>query len=258
MTPGASQEMSAERVALARKRLGAWRQRRRRRGATIFLVTLVMTMLAAMGIFAARATSLSGRASGYLRQSEQSHYLMQHAMVLALNEIDRGSTVYGKRNPNSNVVNQLCTTTAAYPLVKIPCTKFSTDWTKEDSFQAAVRRAQAAAGKPLVKPVELPPVLNPDATQNTPGSFGPWLLMPSMYVEMTDISELDRPPPGTAVSGNGSQFKYRQATLVGISQVGPYPKNGPTPACGDAEEKGAATVVVRESGRGQIIFGPVD
>jgi hypothetical protein len=258
MNAGEQQSRIAERRREARRRLSAWRRRRGSRGATIFLVTLVMTLLAAMGVFAARATSLSGRAAGYLRQSEQSHYLMQHAMVLALNEIDRGATVYGARNANSTVTNQSCTTTAAYPSIKIPCVKFSTDWTKEDAFQAAVRRAQSASGKPLVKPVELPPTLNPDPAQNTPGTFGPWPLLPSMYVEMTDVSELERPPPGTAVSGNGSQFKYRQATLVGISQVGPYPVNGPTAACASPEEKGAATVVVRESGRGQIVFGPVN
>jgi hypothetical protein len=251
-------ETTQHREARARRRLQAWRGRRRRRGATIFLVTLVMTLLAAMGLFAARATSLAGRASGYLRQGEQSHYLTQHAMILALNEIDRGATVYGKRNANSLVNNQTCTTTAAYPNTKLPCVKFSTDWTKEDSFQAAVKRAQQADGKPLVKPVELPPTLDPDPAKNTPGSLGPWLLLPSMYVEMTDFSELDRPPPGTAVSGNGSQFKYRQATLVGLSQIGPYPANGPTGTCASQEEQGAAASVVREAARSQIIFGPVD
>ncbi|MCS6898372.1 MAG: hypothetical protein RMJ98_01125 [Myxococcales bacterium] len=258
MTREEQEIVSRERSQMAKQRLLAWRRRRENRGATIFLVTLVMTLLAAMGVFAARATSLSGKAAGYLRQSEQSHYLMQHAMVLALNEIDRGATVYGARNANSAVTNQACTTTAAYPSIKIPCVKFSTDWTKEDAFQAAVRRAQSANGKPLVKPVELPPTMNPDPAQNTAGSFGPWLLLPSMYVEMTDMAELERPPPGTAVSGNGSQFKYRQATLVGISQVGPYPANGPTAACASPEEKGAAMVVVRESGRSQIVFGPVN
>lgn len=234
-----------------------WRARRQQRGATIFLVTLVMTMLAAMGVYAARATSISGRASGYLRQSEQSHYLMQHAMLLALNEVDRGGAVYGQRNANSLVNNQMCTTTAAYPNVKIPCVKFSTDWTKEDSFQAAVKRAQVAGGKLPVKPIELPTEMKMDPSENTPGSLGPWLLLPSMLVEMTDFSELDRPPPGMAVSGNGSQFKYRQATLVGIAQVGPYPVGGPTTTCASPEEKGAALSVVREAGRGQIVFGPM-
>lgn len=248
---------SVVRVTLARRRVGRWRARRRQRGATIFLVTLVMTLLAAMGVYAARATSLAGRASGYLRQSEQSHYLMQHAMLLALNEVDRGGAVYGQRNANSKVNTQTCTTTAAYPSAKIPCVKFSTDWTKEDSFQAAVKRAQQAASKPLVKPIELPPTMNPDPAQNTPGSLGPWMLLPSMLVEMTDFSTLDRPPPGTAVSGNGSQFKYLQATFVGIAQVGPYPVGGPTATCASPEEKGAATVVVREAGRGQIVFGPM-
>lgn len=250
---------STPRQALARRRLRSWRRRRGTRGATVFLVMLVMTLLSALGVFAARATSLAGRASGYLRQSDQSHYLMQHALILAMNEIDRGSNVYGVRNPNSTVVNQQCTSTAAYPTVKIPCVRFSTDWSKEDAFQAMVRRAQQGGGKPLSKPLEMPGGGNLDPNLNTPGSLGPWMLLPSMYVEMTDISELDRTPPGYQVSGNNpaAQFRFRQATLVSVAQVGPYPANGPTTNCSDAQEKGAATVVARQSGRGQIMFGPI-
>lgn len=237
--------------------VAALRRRRRSRGASVFLVTLVMTMLAGLGVFAARATSLSGRASGYLRQSEQSHYLMQHAMTIALNEIDRGSSAYGKRNGDSIVTNQKCTTTAAYPTVALPCVKFSSSQTGADSFSDSVQRAQTAGSKPKTRPIEPPPAMQMDPAKNTPGSLGPWPLLPAMYVEMTDISELDRAPPGTGVSGllgENSKFKYRQATLVAIAQVGPFPSNGTTAACTDAEERGAATVVSREAGRGQIIF----
>ncbi len=246
------------RAARARLRLRALRRRRGSRGATIFLVTLVMTLLTAMGVFAARSTSLAGRSAGYMRQSDQGMYLMQHGMALTLNEIDRGATIYGKRNQNNPLTNQSCTTTAAYPAVKLPCVRFSTDWTKKDSFQTAVERAQQAAGKPAAKPLDMPGGSNLDPNLNTPGSLGPWMLLPSMYVEMTDISDLDRTPPGYAMLGNGSQLKFRQATLVGIGQVGPWPANGVTANCSDVKEQGAATVVARRAGRGQIIFGPTD
>lgn len=234
------------------------RGRGRQRGATIFLVTLVMTLLAALGVFAARATSLAGRASGYLRQGEQTHYLLQHGMALALNEVDRGKNVYGSKNTNSAVTNQTCSTTSTFPGVTIPCVKFTTDPTSGDgmgSFGQMVNRAQLQAGKSPVPPLSLPNVADLSVA---PGSLGASRLLPSMYVEMTDFAEMDRTPPGYAVSGGGSQFHFRQATLVGWGQVGPYPANGPTASCSDATEKGSALVVSREAGRGQIIFGPID
>ena len=234
------------------------RRRRRQRGATIFLVTLVMTMLVALGIFASRATSLSGRAAGYLRQGEQTHYLLQHAMALTLNEIDRGAAIYGDANPANPINNQTCSSTINYPGVKIPCAKFSTDPATGDgsgSFGKMVEKAQTDGGTTKVPPIST--ASTKDLATAVPGSLGPWPLLPGMYVEMTDKSQIDRPPAGTAVSGAGAEFQYMQATLVAWGQVGPYPVNGPTASCSDVSEQGAALVVSREAGRGQIVFGPV-
>lgn len=256
-----SAEARSRRVTGEAGRAFARRCRRRRgqRGATIFLVTLVMTMLVALGIFASRATSLSGRAAGYLRQGEQTHYLLQHAMALTLNEIDRGAAVYGDSNPNNPINNQNCSSTAGWPTtVRLPCSKFSTDPATGDgsgSFGKMVDKAQTDGGVTKVPPLST--ASTKDLTTAVPGSLGPWPLLPGMYVEMTDKSAMDRPPAGTAVSGAGSEFQYMQATLVSWAQVGPYPANGPTASCTDVSEKGAALVVSREAGRGQIVFGPV-
>ncbi|RYE95083.1 MAG: hypothetical protein EOO75_00205 [Myxococcales bacterium] len=221
-------------------------------------MTLVMTMLVALGIFAARATSLSGRAAGYLRQGEQTHYLLQHAMTLTLSEVDQNAAVYADPNPNNPVNNQVCSSTINNPGVRIPCSKFSTDPATGDgsgSFGKMVATAQGNAGLAKVPPLSV--ASTKDLATAVPGSLGPWPLLPGMYVEMTDKSQIDRPPAGTAVSGAGAEFQYMQATLVAWGQVGPYPANGPTASCTDVSEQGAALVVSREAGRGQIIFGPV-
>lgn len=242
------------RVALARRRLGRWRRRRQSRGATIFLVTLVAVLLTAMGVFAARATSLSGRASGYLRQSEQSHFLMQHALSLSLTAIDANRSEYSRLD--SPVWGTNCLSSSAYPSNQtIRCAKFTSSWAG-DSFLGPVNQAQQQAGALKVPPVTLPPEQQQDPGLNTPGSLGPALLLPAMYVEMTDLANMARPLAGTASSGLGSEFKFRLATLVVAAQVGPSPPNGPTAACTDASEQGTMTVVSREMGRGQIMIGP--
>ncbi|XXT22519.1 hypothetical protein WME94_13270 [Sorangium sp. So ce429] len=65
------------------------RRRSRERGAAVFIVVLVITMLTAIGLFAAHAATLSTIASGHQRRMTQTHYLAEYAMQLALAEIEQ-------------------------------------------------------------------------------------------------------------------------------------------------------------------------
>src|SRR5262245_14186624 len=62
-------------------------RRTNERGAAIFVVILVMTMLTAIGVFAIRAASLAEAASGYDRQNTQNHYVGEYGLFGAVTEL---------------------------------------------------------------------------------------------------------------------------------------------------------------------------
>lgn len=57
------------------------------RGAAVFVVVVVITMLAAVGLFAAKSAALSIRASGHERQMIQAHYMNEYAMNLIMADV---------------------------------------------------------------------------------------------------------------------------------------------------------------------------
>ena len=59
------------------------RARRARRGAAVLVVTLVVTMLTALGLFAVRSSSLATATSGHNRMLTQVHYIADYAVVAA-------------------------------------------------------------------------------------------------------------------------------------------------------------------------------
>ena len=67
--------------------------RRHQRGATIFVVLLVITLLSGIGLFAARVTGSVDAATGYARQAAQAKglalYATQMSAALLANEYDR-------------------------------------------------------------------------------------------------------------------------------------------------------------------------
>jgi hypothetical protein len=59
------------------------RRRARSAGGVIFIVALTMSVLAAVGMYALRASSLEIRTAGFERQSTQTHYLSEYGIVAA-------------------------------------------------------------------------------------------------------------------------------------------------------------------------------
>jgi hypothetical protein len=67
-----------------------WARRRRERGAAIFIVVLLITMLLGIGLFAARSASLSTSASGHARQMTQAQYLAEYGILMSKVRMDSG------------------------------------------------------------------------------------------------------------------------------------------------------------------------
>ena len=57
------------------------------RGAAVFVVVMVLTMLTAIGVFAIRAASMANLSSGYDRQNTQNHYVGEYGLLSAVAEL---------------------------------------------------------------------------------------------------------------------------------------------------------------------------
>jgi hypothetical protein len=73
------------------------RSRASERGAAVFIVVLLITMLTAVGFFAAHSASLSTQSSGHIRQGTQAHYLAEFALNAAVAEIQQSPQAYLQR-----------------------------------------------------------------------------------------------------------------------------------------------------------------
>lgn len=73
-------------------------RRGRERGATVFVVALLITMLLGIGVFAARSSSLATATSGHARQMTQAQYLAEYGVLLARAEIDEARAAQAFRD----------------------------------------------------------------------------------------------------------------------------------------------------------------
>ena len=89
--------------------------RRAERGAALFIVMMVITLLTAVGVFAVRTTSLADVAAGYNRQAVQSSYLSEYAARSVVAEMSVAPDTY--LNPFNNPPAELpnCRSTAGIP-----------------------------------------------------------------------------------------------------------------------------------------------
>ncbi|HEY6726924.1 MAG TPA: hypothetical protein VI197_22985 [Polyangiaceae bacterium] len=98
---------------------GTAARRQQERGAAVFIVVMVVTLLTAVGIFAIRSASLVDVASGYNRQSLQTEYVADYGVLLTAHELStQAASAYtnvaqtgtddclATRNVNSAVVGQ--------------------------------------------------------------------------------------------------------------------------------------------------------
>jgi hypothetical protein len=222
--------------------LRKWRRRAAERGAAVFVVVMVMTMLTAVGIFAIRAASLAGAASGYDRQSTQNHYVSEYGLFGAVAELSTG-----RRNSYVTKLGQGAETCNAEkgvtnPGGTVPCYHL---------FANDVQKAVTAAfsGRPLFE------ATSTSGTTMTPGSLGPAALDGDFMVEMTDPGPVGMPVAGSDVGGTGPKFRYLQVTLTATGQVRPTGNANCEDVSGTVDVKGQ--VAGNETGRALVVIGPM-
>lgn len=233
--------VSTKRSRSAVKHLLA-RGRRAKRGAAVFVVVLVVTMLTAIGVFAARAASLTQLASGYDHQSTQNHYASEYGMLAAVTELGTPkrdayfkAMLAGKDTCYANSFNQ-----ADGGMYDNACYHF---------YLADIQKAVNASKTAY-------PLFEVATDAGVPGSLGPTPLAGDFVVEASEPGPVGRPVKGTDVGRTGGtpNFTYMQVTLTSTGRVMPE-TNGV--ACTDPAGKAAATVAGSESARAFVVIGPL-
>ncbi|MEZ4224148.1 MAG: hypothetical protein R3B13_24580 [Polyangiaceae bacterium] len=191
--------------------------RRHERGASVFIVLLVITLLTAIGIFSARSASLVDQAAGFDRQLVQTQYLTEFAGRAVSAELGDGAAKSyldkirqgtDKCEANKNV--------APVPGMPIACYKLY--------VSEIADRVNAKTGTTLIE----------KQTVANSGSLGPKLGVAGLgsasegvfVVEMTEPFETV-PNPGSEVGGQqNNAFRDVQVTLTAMGQVRPLDVGG--------------------------------
>jgi hypothetical protein len=214
-------------------------KRRDERGAAIFVVVMVLTMLTGVGVFAMRAASLAEAASGYDRQNTQNHYVGEYGLYGAVAELSspRRNVYYDRLKAGKEkclATKGLTSTTGI-----IACAPIETG-----EIQAAV--TASFSGRPLFEPATMT-----TAGKVTPGSLGPGGLDGDFRVELSDPGPVGLPVAGAQQNvQSGTVWRYQQVTLTSVGQVRPAGNPGvciPT----------AAGVAGNETGRAFVVIGPI-
>lgn len=225
-----------------RAQLVALRQRREQRGATIFVVLTVMTLLTAVGVYAARSASLVDRAAGFDRQFLQTHYVAAYGTLALATELGTGSATMRIMRMSQNPEQCRVTNGLNFPGAgAAPCLRLTMAelGNRVNSFFPGKKLLEQASGSPVI-----------------PGSLGPYAtasgaaLDGNFAIELSEPGPVSRPVAGTDVGGTGTSFQYLRITATTLGQVKPY-------SAGSACVEGDAAVAGLETMRAYVEFGPI-
>jgi hypothetical protein len=203
-------------------------RRSRERGATLFVVVLVVTLLLGIGSMAARAANLATAASGSERQMTQSRYVAEYGLSFATAKLSNGGGQSYLAQVRAPAANELC-------------------------YCQTTTQPQRTCYRMLESDLQLDlggsfNVCDP-TTAGLPGSMGMAGVECDFVVELTDLSQGFTLPGFTLKQGKALKFWYVTATATGQVRIINTAGTGalsPT----SAESSGTQTV------RSRILTGP--
>jgi hypothetical protein len=183
-------------------------RRRHQAGAAMFVVSMMITVLGAVGMFALAAAATEVKTAGNERQNTQTHYLAEYGIQAFARDSEEGridfqlATGYLTPDvcmslplPSSNVlVGKSESSVAKF------CRRFSP---AELSLSWAAAATVAYSGS-------TPYAVNATA----PGSLGPVPSSPGFYVEITDPTDT----PGKGTGNEKCHFENVTVTSYGVTQ----------------------------------------
>lgn len=213
------------------------RRRARQRGAALFVIALVISLLMGIGVYAARSASLSTQASGYGRQVVQTHYVTDYSMMFAIDKLS-GNTA-------AAYVKQALKATDTCDAQALPgaematrsCYKLRYSDVAQELNQGCSGQFQACPGTACV------PIIPPDLVSRIPGSLGLGNVEADFNVEMTDVSQGYQ---ATGMARNRSnQIPWSQyVTITSTGQVR-ITNTGGNPGLDSTSSESASTERVR-------------
>jgi hypothetical protein len=223
-------------------------RRAAQRGATVYIVLLVIAMLTGVGLFAAKSATLATRGGGFLRQMTQTHYVAEYGFQTVLQEMstDRRSIYLSKMSqpgemsadcdhdpvPGDNIVP------VGHPLVQnYTCFRFGYQY-----LESIVDRETIPDGDAF------PAILDESVLGASVGSLGYGELVGNMQVELTDLAPTEKPVPGMDATGSsGVRMRFYTVSMGVAGQV----------RHDSADTEVAETSVSAEYARGSMMVGPL-
>jgi hypothetical protein len=206
-------------------------RRRGRRGITVFVVLIVLTMLTAVGVFAARASTLNVTNAGRYRESAQAHYVAEAGVQGIVAEVSKNPNHWVTALRDAGAPTRPC---RDIPQVATPaatnCLVLGYD------FLNAAHKAEAASAPNIFV-----------TGGATPGTFGRADVRGNFAVELTDL----RPgpiPPGYALKGD---MEFKSISMRGVGQLTP---NSDVNA---AESAQSTYMQSTETLRAEVVVGPI-
>lgn len=207
-------------------------RRRRQRGAAVFVVVMAVTVLTAVGLFAAHSATLVDQAAGYDRLQSQTQQLAEYATLTSAAELGSGTADAYVMMMQRGAQDPKVSCTSNFGLTGVPCYLIGYDRlntrTKENSQEVLLE--------------------NQDATKEN--VIGSGYTQGDFYVELTEPRYVDVPVAGTDLSGtSGKAFRYLRVTATSYANFRP---EGAAACSNDI-----ATVSAQQSMRSHLIVGPI-
>jgi hypothetical protein len=218
-------------VRRARARVG----RSDERGATMFIVLMVLMILSAIGTFALSTARYEVRTSGYRRQRAQAQLAANYGGFAAQMSMDPSKAAW--------FVQQL--TASGEPcqmnLGAGPCYHiYATDVERIAGLSASSEKVFVVPGT---------------TSGQAEGSFGLDALNGGFRVELTEPADLMRPVAGWSAGGDQSTVKFVDLTVTSMGVVFPDGIDGASPnGIVDANERAGASYA---NVRGHVVLGPL-
>ncbi|MBM4374141.1 MAG: hypothetical protein FJ095_03580 [Deltaproteobacteria bacterium] len=210
------------------------RSRRGERGAAIFIVLLVISLMSALGMYAVRSASLADLASGYNRQQVQTHYVADYAVSALSADIST--------EPNKHAQNmEKGKGCLGYDKLTTPsCARYSLS-----DLQTVVKNVSKSGTHKILSAS----TASDAGSLSQPGVY----LEGDMKIEMTDKHPAWPPVQGNQVNsiGGGSIMTYVMVTISAEGMVRPKQTTAGT------WDTASATAAGVELSRANVIMGPV-
>jgi len=199
-------------------------RRRRERGATVFVVVLVIAMLTGIGLFAAQAGSIATSTSGATRVKTQSRYFAESAMTTVMAKLSRDLQAHVDFMARQN--SKECLGQQDDPFYP-QCSRFGRTYLEHE------------LGLKLYEGYDQPKGIH--------GTLGRAAGEADLLVELSDLHRLDRPVPGfDATSAGAVDVHFMSLMLHGTGRIRLASPSG-----------GAQTTLSATTYRAELVIGPL-